>query len=135
MIRNKCNHIPHPTLNTKLEGRTHKNFDKRSRKTHTVNRMNSSFPNRWSFSYPNCKQQQHLFYLFSSLNYRKQNKTGSIMVNCYSTEHIAEYHIHTDMSCNKEEPQQKYRLGTVSNRILEGVGLKHGSKLCPLLPR
>ena len=45
----------------KKERRTHTKFDKRSRKTRTVNRMNSSFPNRWSFSYHNCKQQQHLF--------------------------------------------------------------------------
>ena len=30
-------------------------------------------------------------------------------------------HIHTDITCNTEEPQQKYRLGTVSNR-LPGVG-------------
>ena len=32
---------------------THKKIDKHSRMTRTVNRMNSSFPNRWSFSYPN----------------------------------------------------------------------------------
>ena len=46
------------------------------------------------------------------------------MGNCYSTDQTAEDHIHTDIACNIEEPQQKYRLGTVSNRILgsrEGV--------------
>ena len=36
------------------------------------------------------------------------------MANYYSTDHIAEDHIHTDITCYIEEPQQKYRLGTVS---------------------
>ena len=40
------------------------------------------------------------------------------MGNCYSIVHIAEDHIHTDITCNTEEPQQKYRLGTVSNSLL-----------------
>ena len=40
------------------------------------------------------------------------------MGNCYSADHIAEDRIHTDLTCNIEEPQQKYRLGTVSNRLL-----------------
>ena len=31
-------------------------------------------------------------------------------------------HIHTGITCNTEEPQQKYRLGTVSNRLLGGGG-------------
>ena len=52
MIRNSYNHIQHLTLNTKRDRRTHKKFDQRPRKTRTVNRMNSSSPNRWSFSYP-----------------------------------------------------------------------------------
>ena len=30
----------------------------------------------------------------------------------HSADHIAEDHIHTDITCNIEEPQQKYRLGT-----------------------
>ena len=49
------------------------------------------------------------------------------MGNCYSTDHIAEDHIHTDITFNIEEPQQKYRLGTLSNRLLGagGGGLKH----------
>ena len=38
----------------------------------------------------------------------------------YSADHTAEDHIHTDIICNTEEPQQKYRLGTFSNRLLEG---------------
>ena len=45
------------------------------------------------------------------------------MGNCYSIEHIDEDHIHTDITYNTEESQQKYRLGTVSNKLL-GVGLK-----------
>ena len=37
------------------------------------------------------------------------------MGNCYLIDHniIAEDHIHTDITCNIEEPQQKYRMGTV----------------------
>ena len=46
------------------------------------------------------------------------------MGNCYSADYFAEDHIHTDMTCNTEETQQKYRIGTVSNR-LKGGGLKH----------
>ena len=40
------------------------------------------------------------------------------MGNCYSAGHIAEDHIHTDITCNIEEPEQNYRLGKVSNRLL-----------------
>ena len=40
------------------------------------------------------------------------------MGNFYSVDHIAEDHNHTDITCNTEEPQQKYRLGTVSNILL-----------------
>ena len=44
------------------------------------------------------------------------------MGNCYSADHIAEDHVHTDIIlqyiCNVEEPQQKNRLGAVSNRLL-----------------
>ena len=45
------------------------------------------------------------------------------MGSCYSGDHIAGDHIHTGITtCNIEEPQQKYRLGTVSNRLLgEGI--------------
>ena len=40
------------------------------------------------------------------------------MSNCYSGDHIAEDHIHMVIkTCNNEEPQQKYRLGTASNRL------------------
>ena len=38
------------------------------------------------------------------------------MDNCYSADHIAEDHIHTDLICNIEEPQQKNRHGMVSYR-------------------
>ena len=40
------------------------------------------------------------------------------MGNCYLFDHIAEDHVHTDITCNFAEPQQKYRLGTASYRIL-----------------
>ena len=46
------------------------------------------------------------------------------MGNSYSADNIADDHIHTDMTCNIEEPKQKYRLGTVSYRLLGwGEGL------------
>ena len=32
------------------------------------------------------------------------------MGNCYSLDHIAEDHIHTDITCDIKEPHQKYRL-------------------------
>ena len=50
----------------------------------------------------------------------KQNKTGSKMDNCYSVDHNAEDYLHTDITCNIEELQQKYRLGMVCHRFLEG---------------
>ena len=40
----------------------------------------------------------------------------------YSIDRIAEDHIHTDITCNIEELQEKYRLGTVSYRLLGGGG-------------
>ena len=40
------------------------------------------------------------------------------MSQCNSIDHIAEDHIHTDIAWNIEEPQQKYRLGAVENRLL-----------------
>ena len=43
------------------------------------------------------------------------------MGNCYSTDYIAEDHIHMGITCNIEEPQQKYRLGMVSNRLFVGA--------------
>ena len=39
----------------------------------------------------------------------------------YSADHIAKDHIHIDITYNTEESQQKYRLGTVSNRLLGGL--------------
>ena len=55
------------------------------------------------------------------------------MGNGYSADHIAKDHIHTDITCNTGEPQQKYRLGTVSNRLLGVGGLTRftGSNLLP----
>ena len=41
------------------------------------------------------------------------------MGSCHSGDHVAEDHIHTDISKrNIEEPQQKCRLGMASNRLL-----------------
>ena len=41
----------------------------------------------------------------------------------YSIDNIAKNHLHTDITCNIEEPQQKYRLGTVSKRLLGGLNM------------
>ena len=49
---------------------------------------------------------------------RKQNKTGSITGNWYLADHIAKDHTQTDITCNIEEPEQKYR--TAFSRILSG---------------
>ena len=58
-------------------------------------------------------------YLFSILNYKTEQK--KIMGSCYSGDHTAKDHIHTGIICNIDEPRQKYRLGTVSNK-LQGDG-------------
>ena len=51
MIRNWYNQIPHPALKTKREITKYTNWRQFIGKSLAVNRMNSSFPNRWSFSY------------------------------------------------------------------------------------
>ena len=50
MIRNWYNQIPHPALKTKREITKYINWQQ-LQKALAVNRMNSSFPNRWPFSY------------------------------------------------------------------------------------
>ena len=35
-------------------------------------------------------------------------------------DYIAEDHIHADITRNKEEPQERCRFGTISNRLLGG---------------
>ena len=45
------------------------------------------------------------------------------MGNCLSIDNIAEDHMHADLICNYEEPQQKYRLGTISNRLLGDLNM------------
>ena len=52
--------VPVPYPKTK-EKKALAQIDKRSRKTRTVNRIISSFLDRWSCSYLNCKQQQLYF--------------------------------------------------------------------------
>ena len=42
------------------------------------------------------------------------------MGKSYSINRIAEDHIHTDITCNFEEPQQKYRLEMVRNTVDNG---------------
>ena len=45
------------------------------------------------------------------------------MSSCYLGDHIGGDHIHTDITAyDIKEPQQKYRLGTASNRLLMWEG-------------
>ena len=67
IIRNKYNQIPILTIKTKTE-EAHSQIVKFPRQTRTVNRMNSCFSSRWTFSCLKQKQQQHLLYLFSVSN-------------------------------------------------------------------
>ena len=53
------------------------------------------------------------------------------MGNCYSADHIAEHNMHTDITCNIEEPQQKDHLGTVRNRLLEGLNMFYWIQTSP----
>ena len=53
------------------------------------------------------------------------------MGNCYSADHIAEDHIHTDITSNTEESQQKYRIGTVSNILLGGLNMFYWIQTSP----
>ena len=55
------------------------------------------------------------------------------MGKCYSTDQTAEDHIHTDITCNTEEPQQKYRFGRSVIDYWGGVGLKHVEKPDPFI--
>ena len=52
------------------------------------------------------------------------------MGSCYLCDYTGEGYKYTDITtCNIEEPQQKYRLGTVSNSNNEG-----GTSTCSLSP-
>ena len=43
--------------------------------------------------------------------------------------------MHMDIAtCNSEEPQYKYRLGTVNNRLLRGLNMFFWIQTCALLP-
>ena len=56
MIRNRYNQIPHPALKTKREITKYVHWWQFTKGTRKVTRMNSSFPNRWSFSYLKFKK-------------------------------------------------------------------------------
>ena len=53
------------------------------------------------------------------------------MGNCYSINHIVEDYIHMNITCNIEEPQQKYHLETVSNRLLGGLNMFYWTQTSP----
>ena len=45
------------------------------------------------------------------------------MDNCYPADHTAEDHIHTDIICNIDEPQQKYSMRKLKNAYsMQSVG-------------
>ena len=52
----------------------------------------------------------------------RETKGDNNVKKVYSIDHIAEDHIHTDITCNIEELQQKYHPGTVSNRFYGAYG-------------
>ena len=49
------------------------------------------------------------------------------MGSCYSADHIAGDHIHTDITCNIKEPQQKLEQSVIDYLGWVGRGLKHVS--------
>ena len=71
--------------------------------------MNSSFPDRWSFSYL------------------------SLTKICHSHNRWTKAKIRTTRTSNSKEPQQKYRLGTVSIKTLRGLNRFNHSKAVFLL--
>ena len=84
--------------------------------------MNYSYQTGGHLATLNENSNNIYFYLFSILN-SKQNKIGSVIGSCCSGDLIAEIHIHTDITIyNIEEPQQKYHLGTASNRFFFFLG-------------
>ena len=83
------------------------------------NRMISSLPNIGHSSTLFENSSNICLYLFSI-----QKKTVSRMCSCYSGDRIARDHIHTNITTwNIEEPQQKHRIGTGSNRLQRVEGL------------
>ena len=54
------------------------------------------------------------------------------MGNSYSADHIAKDRKHSDITCNPEDSKQKYRLETVSNRLLGRVKYHCASALFSL---
>ena len=50
------------------------------------------------------------------------------MDNSFSIDNISEDNIHTEIACKIKEPQQKYRHGTVSNRLLGGLNMFNWTK-------
>ena len=80
----------------------------------TVNRMNSSFPNvviqlPWSKTAVISILPIFLFWI------TKQNKTGSIMGSCNSGAHIAEGHIHSDITTCILEVGPRSAVGSASD--------------------
>ena len=74
MIRNQYNQILYPALKTKRKRRTHTKIDKRSQMARKVNQINSSFPNRWSFSYL-IENSSNIYFTYFLFYITKQNKT------------------------------------------------------------
>ena len=81
-----------------------------------VNRMNRLFPTA-------ATSILHFFYFKNYKTKQNRKQTGHVLFRYYSDDHIARDHIDKDITaCNIEEPEQKYRLGMVSNRLREKRG-------------
>ena len=53
------------------------------------------------------------------------------MGNCYLGDYIAADDEYTDITCNKEEPQRKNRLGTISSRFLGDLNMFYWTETSP----
>ena len=82
---------------------THTKIDKCSKDT--LGKLNEQLvPKQVSMQLPQLKTAATSIFTYFLFDITKQNEIGSIMGNCYSLDHIAEYHIHTDIICIAEEP-------------------------------
>ena len=72
-----------------------------------------------AFGSGELKMQSNFYYLFSILNYKTKQEAEWRAIN--SGNHIARNHKRVDITCNIEEPQQMYHLGTGSTSLLGGI--------------
>ena len=111
IIKNYHNQIPHPTLEIKRERSTHTQIDKCIRKIRRVSKPKGKlFPEKNGYSVTLLKTA--VASILTYFLFKLQNKKENITSTCYSVDHVAGDHIHTDITTrNIEEQQKKYALG------------------------